>query len=139
MLDLILAAMIAATDPLPTEEPTPPAPALECPAGTAPGWLDESGLPTSCVGDDPCPETEEPDCPEAPAPTVPTHPSEESPGVPLPRTFPKPLPLTPVEHVDELAYTAVDPFAIGAASAAGGILVGLGAGLILVARRRSRP
>jgi len=24
---------------------------LNCPDGTVPGWLDESGLPTSCVGD----------------------------------------------------------------------------------------
>lgn len=50
------------------EEPTPtPSPTLECPPGTVPGWLDENGNPTSCVGDDPQPTP-------APVVEVPTSP-----------------------------------------------------------------
>lgn len=48
------------------EEPTPD---LECPTGTVPGWLDENGNPTSCVGDDPQPTT-----PPTPAVEVPASP-----------------------------------------------------------------
>lgn len=37
-----------------TDDFPPPLPLdYECPAGTVPGWLNEAGLPTSCVGDDP--------------------------------------------------------------------------------------
>ena len=43
----------------PTEEP-PGVPGLECPEGTVPGWLNENGEPTSCVGDSPQPGTEQP-------------------------------------------------------------------------------
>lgn len=40
--------------PTPGPELTPPvAEVPDCPPGTVPGWLDESGNPTSCVGDDP--------------------------------------------------------------------------------------
>lgn len=35
---------------------------LDCPPGTVPGWLDELGNPTSCVGDSPCPGLEATDC-----------------------------------------------------------------------------
>lgn len=47
-------------------------PVVECPEGTTPGWLNEHGDPTSCVGDDPCPETVEDGCP--PPVTPPTEP-----------------------------------------------------------------
>lgn len=40
--------------PTPGPELTPPiAEVPDCPPGTVPGWLDQSGNPTSCVGDDP--------------------------------------------------------------------------------------
>lgn len=43
------------TPPSPEPEPTTTSPApwpdLDCPDGTVPGWLDDDGLPTSCVGD----------------------------------------------------------------------------------------
>jgi len=40
--------------PTPDPELTPPvAEVPDCPPGTVPGWLDEFGNPTSCVGDDP--------------------------------------------------------------------------------------
>jgi hypothetical protein len=42
-----------------TEEP-PGVPGLECPEGTVPGWLNENGEPTSCVGDSPQPIPEQP-------------------------------------------------------------------------------
>lgn len=33
-------------------------PVMNCGPGTVPGWLNEFGDPTSCVGDNPCPEVE---------------------------------------------------------------------------------
>lgn len=40
--------------PTPDPELTPPiAEVPDCPPGTVPGWLDQSGNPTSCVGDNP--------------------------------------------------------------------------------------
>ena len=69
------------TEPTPSPSPSPspsPTPVLECPAGTVPGWLDESGNPTSCVGDDPQP---------TPIPT-PTTEVPATPNVPLAETGP---------------------------------------------------
>lgn len=50
---MLLALALAATLAPPADLPTP-AP-LVCAEGTVPGWLGEDGLPTSCVGDLPCP------------------------------------------------------------------------------------
>lgn len=69
---LCLALAVLGAAPASAEEPMP-APTLDCPHNTVPGWLDDEGNPTSCVGDAPCPETETGDCPEVaatPAPIV---------------------------------------------------------------------
>jgi len=73
---------------------------LDCLEGTVPGWLDESGQPTSCVGDDPLVE---------PSPEL---------GIPQ-DVFPSPLPL------DVLANTGpVDDLAAWIALACGLMLAG---------------
>lgn len=58
-----------------TQTDPPGVPGLVCPEGTVPGWLNEYGDPTSCVGDQACPHCEEP---ATPAPT-----EELPPALPL--------------------------------------------------------
>lgn len=78
---------------------------LNCPEGTVPGWLDENGAPTSCVGDLPMVEPR----PE-PTPTVElTPPIAEvtpEPMIPPVDVYPTPLPLDPMPDV--LAATGGD-------------------------------
>lgn len=53
------ATLALSSDPSPSPEPTvgigEPIVVIDCPEGTVPGWLDEFGNPTSCVGDEPNP------------------------------------------------------------------------------------
>lgn len=94
--------------PEPTPTPSPEPPPLVCPEGTVPGWLDEAGNPTSCVGDDPQPTP-------PPTPTV----TE----TPVPPTAPAP----------QLAQTGVDP-GLGLSIAL--ILVLVGASVLASVKRR---
>lgn len=48
-------------------EPEYVPPVLDCEAWQVPGWLNEHGDPTSCVGDHPCPGHEHDNCPLPPA------------------------------------------------------------------------
>lgn len=77
------------TPTLQADHPMPPAiDPLSCEPGTVPGWLNEEGLPTSCVGDLPNPG----DLPEfvaepapvepAPAPEADPAPEVEAPAAP---------------------------------------------------------
>ena len=78
----------------------PPIDPTLCGPGTVPGWLNEDGLPTSCVGDDPNPGDE-------PAP-VPTFTAEPAP-VPQPSTVDEaevnPGPLPPALPLDPMPET----------------------------------
>lgn len=49
----------------------PPIDPSICPEGTVPGWLNEDGLPTGCVGNEPNPGVDVPEA-EAPTPVVAT-------------------------------------------------------------------
>lgn len=65
--------MSAVADP----EPSPLPEGYVCEPGTVPGWLNEDGLPTGCVGDMPDPgaldgPTPEPSFTSGPAPANPT-------------------------------------------------------------------
>jgi hypothetical protein len=72
--------------------------ALNCAAGEVPGWLDEDGLPTSCVSNNPCPEVEagQP-CPgDIPAEPVPAPaPQPKSAPIPAPVSTAQPAPAKP--------------------------------------------
>lgn len=130
---------------------------LDCPEGTVPGWLDEQGLPTSCVGDLPCPGEEEcergeanPWTPEmgeavpAPEPTV-TMPVE-------PDIYPSALPLEPLPEAppateesvlhppqvverDELAMTGPDTLGWLVIAV---LAVAVGAFVVLNERKKNR-
>lgn len=68
-------------------------PVVDCPEHTVPGWLNEHGDPTSCVGDHPCPQVPAGDpCPGDPPVTPPTTP--EPPVLALSGTDPTPGLLT---------------------------------------------
>lgn len=84
---------IQTTDPLPADDYT--APVLNCEPGTVPGWLNEHGDPTSCVGDLPCPPVPfgEP-CPGDPAPEV-----APAPQPPADAVTPPVAPVAPAEPV----------------------------------------
>lgn len=71
---------------------------LNCPEGTVPGWLDENGLPTSCVGDLPLvePRPEVTPIPELTPPIVEVTPD---PLIPPVDVYPSPLPLDPMPDV----------------------------------------
>lgn len=80
-----------------------------CPKGTVPGWLDENGNPTSCVGDSATPGTS--DTPATPV-------TQAKPATPQP--------------VKELAYTG--PVTTWLA-VPGGLLLLAGASLLVVGRK----
>lgn len=78
--------------------PLPIDPAL-CGPGTVPGWLNEDGLPTSCVGDDPMPGLPSP----LPTFTAEPAPVPQPPVVDEPEVNPEPLP--PALPLDPLPET----------------------------------
>lgn len=59
--------------------------ALVCPPGYAPGWIDETGQPTSCVNN--MPDPSDPNNYPTPAPEVP--------NAPMPAPTPVPAPVAP--------------------------------------------
>lgn len=102
-------------------------PVVECEPGTVPGWLNEFGDATSCVGDNPCPEVEfgQP-CPGDVPPVV-TPPTEVTPVVDA-----SPLPA-------KLAYTGTDSGMLVGGLVVGGLGLAVGIALIVgsALRRRS--
>lgn len=114
-----------------TAEPAPTtAPSIECPHNTVPGWLDENGNPTSCVGDAPCPETETGDCPSdvpvAPTPSaIPVAPVVEV--APVPSVTPETVPVVVPPVVTNEAPAATEP-ELAETGTDGGLLAGMLAG-----------
>ena len=104
--------------PLPLD-PMPPAlpDGFVCPEGTVPGWLNDDGLPTSCVGDLPIPL-----------------PVFESPIAPYPEG--ELIPPVTVYPPDVLAATGVEWFLIAAVACA---LVAVGLAFLAAASRSPRP
>lgn len=74
-----------------------------CPPGTVPGWLDENGVPTSCVGDHPCPEYMDTVPPTGPCPGDPGY------VAPAPDPAPAPAAPPPPEPAPEQAPPAPEP------------------------------
>lgn len=100
-------------------------PVVECEAGTVPGWLNEFGDATSCVGDNPCPEVE---------------PGQPCPGD-VPPVVTPPTEVTPVVNVTpakSLAYTGSDEQQIVGGMIVGGLGLALGITLIVVSAIRRR-
>lgn len=105
-------------------------PAVECEPGTAPGWLNEHGDPTSCVGDNPCPEVEfgQPcpgDVPPVIEPPVDTPPTEV-------------VPVTDLAPIKALAHTGANEGATLAGLGVGGLSLASGIALIIAAALRRR-
>lgn len=110
---------------------------LDCPEGTVPGWLDEAGNPTSCVGDLPDPGAEptteptpEPEPTEAPEP-------EQGIGEPDSVTATPAAPIQPVTKADppkKLAVTGADDVPWWLPMAAGASIL-LGASLLLAPKK----
>lgn len=124
----------------PTPEPTtPPAttpPVMVCPPGTVPGWLDEDGLPTSCVENNPTPLPTEPPVIAPPAPPVhtpATTPSAEPVALVTPATS---AAGTPTPTNGELAPTGFDPTFL---LISGTLLLLIGAIAILPTMRTRTP
>ena len=97
---------------------------LDCPPLTVPGWLDETGEPTSCVSNHPCPGFDAETC------TVDDNGPELHPE-PLPLETSAPVPTQPLP--DELAETgaALDSglvlvLALAVAAMAAGVRLTLG-------------
>lgn len=114
-----------AVAPVTCEPPILP-PVLNCAEGTVPGWLNEFGDPTSCVGDNPCPEVDFGEV--CPADIV-----IEGPG--FVRELPPSVGVIPVAPtVDRLAETGPDdvPQMVGLV----GLLLTGGGGLLMWAIRR---
>jgi len=104
-----------------TDDFPPPLPdGYECPPYTVPGWLNQDGLPTACVGDHPCPGFDPVTC-EAPADEFPP----ALPLDPLPTENAAPVVVQPVPR--ELAETGpaqvVEPFAWAVAILLMGVIV----------------
>jgi LPXTG-motif cell wall-anchored protein len=111
------------------EEPPYTAPVMNCGEGTVPGWLNGHGDPTSCVGDNPCPEVDFGEtCPVdvvEPVVVVPDAPADAvKPVVVAPSS-----PVVPVVQAKELAYTGSDDTA---GFIVAGLLFAVGLGMILV-------
>jgi len=123
------------------EEPPYTAPIMNCGEGTVPGWLNEYGDPTSCVGDNPCPEVDFGEtCPvDVVEPEVVPEVSaeKESRAVDVVKPVEGVLssPVVPVMEAKELAYT-------GGNDTAGFIMAGLlfaaGLGLLFVRKFLTR-
>ena len=116
--------------------PSPLPDGFECAPGTVPGWLNEDGLPTGCVGDDPMPG--EPDVivvtplpsPE-PTVTMPIELPELEPFVDEPPAVldpPQAVEVQPVprETLPETGPIAQDVSAFGAVLIVAGLLMMLG-------------
>ena len=112
-----------------------------CAPHTVPGWLNEAGLPTSCVGDHPCPGFDAETClvdDNAVQPTpIFTSPIAE---------YPDPLPLDPLPTPEDTVVVPVMPRELALTGPADGVgwdwlvvaLLLVGVGVFFTANERKR-
>jgi hypothetical protein len=125
-----------------SDDMPPPLPdGFECDPGTVPGWLNEAGLPTSCVGDHPCPGFDAETClvdDNAVQPTpIFTPPIAE---------YPDPLPLDPLPTPEATVVVPVMPRELALTGPADGVgwdwlvvaLLLVGVGFFFTANERKR-
>lgn len=109
---------------------TTPSPALECPEGKVPGWLDENGNPQGCVDNNPTPLEPKPE-----NPTKPDNPQvvPEQPDITVPEAI-ETVTTQPTDQPAELAVTGAGDM-LGVSL---GAVVLLAAGVALMKRAARR-
>ena len=119
-----------------------------CAPHTVPGWLNEAGLPTSCVGDHPCPGFDAETClvdDNAVQPDVEICLPVEGPGG-CNEVFPDPLPLDPLPTPEATVVVPVMPRELALTGPADGVgwdwvvvaLLLVGVGFFFTANERKR-